>query len=66
MHGHKKYIVEKQVCGTCLRYHQHYVLGVRGEFFPLWYGHCHTPRSKHPQPDQRCDRWQPREEGEGS
>lgn len=57
----RRYIVEAEVCGICRHYHQHYVLD-KDQFRPLWYGHCHVPRPKHPQPDGACPHWQGREE----
>ena len=61
-----KYIVEKEVCGTCAHYRQHYVLEGGQRFHPLWYGHCHVPRwGKHPAPDQTCPHWTPREPDPG-
>ena len=58
----RKYIVEKQCCGTCAHYRQHYVLGGGGQFSPLWYGHCHSPHQRYPQPDGVCPKWKGREE----
>ncbi len=61
-----KNIVEKEVCGTCAHYRQHYVLGEGGKFWPLWHGHCHVPRcDKHPGPDQTCPHWKSRESESG-
>lgn len=61
-----KNIVEKEVCGTCAHYRQHYVLGEGGKFWPLWYGHRHVPRcDKHPGPDQTCPHWKSRESESG-
>ena len=61
-----KNIVEKEVCGTCAHYRQHYVLGEGGKFWPLWYGHYHVPRcDKHPGPDQTCPHWKSRESESG-
>lgn len=53
-----KPMVEKEVCGTCVYYRQHYVLTVEGRFQALWYGHCHNPRPRYPLPDDRCPRWE--------
>ena len=62
MKSKAKHIVEKEVCGTCAHYRQHYVLGEGAKFWPLWYGHCHMPRwGKHPAPDQTCPHWKARE-----
>lgn len=62
MKSNAKYIVEKEVCGTCAHYRQHYVMMECGKFWPLWYGHCHVPRwGKHPSPDQTCPHWKARE-----
>ena len=50
-------VVERECCGTCLHYHQHYVLAERGRPYPLWYGHCTAPRSKRRMPDEVCEYW---------
>ena len=55
----RKYIVETEVSGTCVHYHQHYVQTQGGRFHALWYGHCHVPRpGRYPQPDGSCPRWE--------
>ena len=48
------YMVEAEVCGTCIHYHQHYVLSMGQIFSPLWYGHCGRRGMRHPQPDDVC------------
>lgn len=50
-------IVEKSCCGTCVHYRQHYILQEDGRPYPLWYGHCHTPRAKRRTPDEVCPHW---------
>ena len=57
-------IVEKSCCGTCVHYHQHYILQEGGRPYPLWYGHCHTPRAKRRTPDEICPYWKPAERAE--
>ena len=52
-------VVEKECCGTCVHYRQHYILSEQGRPFPLWYGHCGTPRRKRRQPDEVCPYWSP-------
>ncbi len=52
-------IVEKECCGTCVHYRQHYILTEGGRPFPLWYGHCATPRRKRREPDEVCPCWSP-------
>ena len=54
-------VVEKSCCGTCVHYRQHYILGQHGKPYPLWYGHCHTPRMKRRAPDEACPHWKPAE-----
>lgn len=56
-----KPMVEANVCGTCIHYRQHYVLVEGGRFEPLWYGHCHVPRSRYPLPDGTCRHYEPYE-----
>ena len=53
----RKYMVEREVCGTCVHYWQHYVLH-KGQFRPLWYGHCAQPWRRHPSPEEVCPRWE--------
>ena len=61
--GESRYvIVEKQCCGTCIHYRQHYVLIEGGRPYPLWYGHCHTPRRKYRTPDETCPYWESSEQ----
>ena len=50
-------VVEKECCGTCVHYRQHYVLLGDGRPHPLWYGHCHTPRQKRRTPDEAWPHW---------
>ena len=57
-------VVEEECCGTCVHYRQHYILGDHGRPFPLWYGHCATPRVKRRQPDEVCPYWKPSCPGE--
>jgi len=53
-----RYIVEeKEVCGTCEHYRQHYIMGFEGKMRPLWYGHCGVPRGKRRAPDESCPHW---------
>lgn len=52
-------VVEKECCGSCVHYRQHYVLTEHGRPFPLWYGHCGTPRMKRRTPDEVCPYWSP-------
>lgn len=52
-------VVEKSCCGTCVHYRQHYVLQEGGRPYPLWYGHCHTPRAKRRTPEEACPHWAP-------
>lgn len=54
-------VVEKQCCGTCIHYRQHYILSEHGRPFPLWYGHCVAPRLKRREPDESCPYWAPAE-----
>ena len=51
-------VVEKSCCGTCGHYRQHYVLQEGGRPYPLWYGHCCTPREKRRAPDEVCPHWE--------
>ena len=51
-------VVEKSCCGTCVHYRQHYILQEGGRPYPLWYGHCCTPRSKRRTPDEVCPHWE--------
>lgn len=53
-----KPMVQDLVCGTCIHYHQHYVLGDRQKLIPLWYGHCSFPKLKDHRPDETCERWE--------
>lgn len=55
------YMVEAEVCGTCIHYHQHYVLSMGQIFSPLWYGHCGRRGMRHPQPDDVCPHFTKRE-----
>lgn len=59
----RKYMVEKRVCGTCVHYRQHYVRTGKGDYYPLWYGHCIQPWRRHPEPDSGCERWEGTENG---
>ena len=56
-------VVEKECCGTCVHYRQHYVL-VNGRPHPIWYGHCVSPRVKPRAPDEGCKYWTPVEKKE--
>lgn len=58
------YMVSAEVCETCQRYHQHYVLLPGGKFRPLWYGHCGRRGMPHPQPGETCPHWFPALEAE--
>lgn len=53
-----KPMVQAEVCGNCIHYHQHYVLDDRQKPTPLWYGHCGMPRFKEPRPDETCEHWE--------
>lgn len=53
-----KPMVQAEVCGNCIHYHQHYVLSDRQKPTPLWYGHCGMPRFKEPRPDETCEHWE--------
>ena len=53
-----KPMVQAEVCGNCLHYHQHYVLSDHQKPIPLWYGHCGMPRFKEPRPDETCEHWE--------
>lgn len=53
-----KTVVRAAVCGTCIHYRQHYVLGKYQKLTPLWYGHCTLPEHRHPNPDEACERWE--------
>lgn len=53
-----KPMVQALVCGTCIHYYQHYVLGDRQKPFPLWYGHCGMPKLKDRRPDETCEHWE--------
>lgn len=53
-----KPMVQDLVCGTCVPYHQHYVLSDRQKLISLWYGHCGLPRLKAHAPDETCERWE--------
>lgn len=53
-----KPMVQDLVCGTCIHYHQHYVLSDRQKLIPLWYGHCSFPKLKDHRPDETCERWE--------
>lgn len=59
MKGNRYMIVEKECCGTCVHYRQHYIAANGGRFHPIWYGHCGTPRMKQRQPDESCPCWSP-------
>ena len=52
-------VVEKACCGTCVHYRQHYILTEQCRPYPLWYGHCGTPRMKRREPDEVCAYWMP-------
>lgn len=52
-----KPMVQAEVCGTCIHYHQHYVLDRRQKLIPLWYGHCGMPRFKETRPNETCEHW---------
>ena len=54
-------VVEKTCCGTCVHYRQHCILDPNGKPYPLWYGHCRTPRQKRRAPDETCPHWKPAE-----
>ncbi len=62
MTGRPKAMVSAEVCGTCAHYHQHYVLGPKGEWMALWYGHCGLPRVSNRNPGETCDKWKERKE----
>ena len=51
-------MVEDELCGTCVHYHQHYTLGYAGKFWPLWFGHCGVPRIRHRAPNDTCPHWE--------
>lgn len=53
-----KPMVQAEVCGTCVHYHQHYVMLPSGRPLPLWYGHCTMPALKGRNPDQTCEHWE--------
>lgn len=53
-----KPMVQALVCGNCIHYHQHYVLGYRQKPIPLWYGHCSMPKFKDRRPDETCEHWE--------
>lgn len=53
-----KPMVQADVCGTCIHYHQHYVLMPKGGWMPVWYGHCGKPRMKGHSPDETCEFWE--------
>ena len=53
------YMVSAEVCGTCIHYHQHFVLGRGEHFHPLWYGHCGHRGLRAPQPGDICPHWSP-------
>lgn len=50
-------VVEKECCGTCVHYRQHYILSDRCKPQPLRYGHCVFPRLKDRKPDETCPHW---------
>lgn len=58
MKGNRYVIVEKECRGTCVHYRQHFI-SEKGRFWPIWYGHCGTPRMKQRQPDEGCPHWAP-------
>ena len=58
MSTNRNIIVEEAYCGTCIHYHQHYVLGFGMRFTPLWHGHCGTPRRQRRKPDEICPYWE--------
>ncbi len=51
-------MVQALVCGSCVHYHQHYVLGERQKLISLWYGHCDIPKYKGHSPDETCEHWE--------
>lgn len=53
-----KPMVQAEVCGSCIHYHQHYVLEGRQKLIPLWYGHCGVPKFKGRHPDETCEQWE--------
>lgn len=53
-----KPMVQALVCGTCIHYYQHYVLGGGQKPIPLWYGHCGMPKFKDRRPDETCEHWE--------
>lgn len=53
-----KPMVQALVCGSCVHYHQHYVLGERQKLISLWYGHCDIPKYKGRSPDETCEHWE--------
>ena len=57
-----KPMVPAEVCGTCVHYHQHYVLLAKGRWLPIWYGHCALPEIQSRNPDETCGSWQERED----
>lgn len=56
-------VVEKACCGTCVHYHQHYILEAQGKVCPIWYGHCSNQRIKRRTPGETCPDWQARAKG---
>lgn len=62
MHTSKKYVVEQELCGTFLHYHQHYVMLREGKFLPLWYRHCGVPGVKNREPNETCPHWAGKQE----
>ena len=55
-------MVEQRCCGTCIHYRQHYILTQQCRPYPLWYGHCGTPRMKRRTPDETCPYWESSEQ----
>lgn len=61
------YIEERgraECCAECAHYQQHYVRLVSGIFAKCYAGHCTEPRIKTRRPDQVCERYERREQGE--
>ena len=49
--------MDKQLCGNCVHFHQHYVLDAK-RIFRIRYGHCSFSRVKKRKPDDNaCDHY---------
>lgn len=53
----QKPVVDAAVCGCCVHYNQHYVLGQHGSLHSLWFGHCTYPGMKIRTPEESCPHW---------